>query len=67
VGFVITTKPENHVSKGQTLATIYARTKKDLGTGRSVLEQAIVISDSAAVQLPLVSHRITARGVEKLA
>jgi pyrimidine-nucleoside phosphorylase len=67
VGFVITANPENHVLKGQTLATIYARSKKDLETGRSVLEQAIVISDSAPPPLPLVSHRITARGVERLA
>jgi thymidine phosphorylase len=67
VGFVITAKPEDHVLKGQTLATIYARSKKDLETGRSVLEQAIVISDSAPSPLPLVSHRITARGVERLA
>jgi pyrimidine-nucleoside phosphorylase len=67
VGFVITAKPEDHVLKGQTLATIYARNKNDLDTGRSVLEQAIVISDSAPPSLPLVSHRITARGVEVLA
>jgi pyrimidine-nucleoside phosphorylase len=67
VGFVITANPENHVLKGQTLATIYARSKKDLETGRSVLEQAIVISDSAPPPLPLISHRITARGVERLA
>ena len=67
VGFVITAKPENHVMKGQTLATIFARSKEGLDTGRSVLERAIVISDSAPPPLPLVSHRITARGVEKLA
>ena len=67
VGFVITAKPENHVMKGQTLATIFARSKEGLDTGRSALERAIVISDSAPLPLPLVSHRITARGVEKLA
>ena len=67
VGFVITAKPEDHVLKGQVLATICARSKKDLETARSVLEQAIVISDSAPPPLPLVSHRITARGVERLA
>jgi thymidine phosphorylase len=55
------------VLKGQVLATIHARSKKDLETARSVLEQAIVISDSAPQPLPLVSHRVTARGVEKLA
>lgn len=67
VGFVITAKPADHVIKGQTLATIHARTKEDLDKGRSVLEQAIVISNSAPPPLPLVSHRITARGVETLA
>jgi pyrimidine-nucleoside phosphorylase len=67
VGFVITAKPEDHVLKGQTLATIYARTREDLETARTVLEKAIVISDSAPPPLPLVSHRITARGVERLA
>ena len=67
VGFVITAKPEDHVVKGQVLGTIHARSKKDLATGRSVLEQAIVIAESARPPLPLVSHRITARGVELLA
>jgi pyrimidine-nucleoside phosphorylase len=67
VGFVITAKPEDHVVKGQVLGTIYARNKKDLVTGRAVLEEAIVVAESAPPPLPLVSHRITARGVEKLA
>jgi pyrimidine-nucleoside phosphorylase len=67
VGFVITAQPQDRVLKGQLLATIHARSKKDLETGRSVLEKAIVISDSAPPPLPLVSHRITAGGVETLA
>ena len=68
VGFVITTKPADHVTKGQVLATIHARSKGDLETGRSVLEHAIVISDSApSPPLPLISHRVTVRGVEALA
>jgi pyrimidine-nucleoside phosphorylase len=67
VGFVITAKPEDHVVKGQPIATIHAGSQKDLATGRSVLEQAIVIAESAGPPLPLVSHRITARGVELLA
>jgi hypothetical protein len=46
---------------------IHARSEQDLTVGRSVLEKAIVIGDSAGVPLPLVSHRITARGVEALA
>jgi pyrimidine-nucleoside phosphorylase len=67
VGFVIDAKPHDRVSKGQRLATIHARTRKDLETGRSILQKAIVISDSAPPALPLVSHRITAGGVETLA
>jgi pyrimidine-nucleoside phosphorylase len=67
VGFVITAKPGLHVTKGQTLATIHARSEADLAVGRSVLESAIVIGDSAEPPLPLVSHRVTARGVEQLA
>jgi thymidine phosphorylase len=67
VGFVITVQPQDRVLKGQPLATIHARSKKDLETGRSVLEKAIAISDSAPPPLPLVSHRITAGGVETLA
>jgi thymidine phosphorylase len=66
VGFVIAAKPTDHVLKGQTLATIHARSREDLIVGRTVLEEAIVIGDSAPAPLPLVSHRITAGGVETL-
>ncbi|MEP6857807.1 MAG: thymidine phosphorylase, partial [Gemmatimonadales bacterium] len=59
VGFVITAKPGHHVTKGQTLATIHARSREDIAVGRSTLEQAIVIGDSAPPPLPLVSHRVT--------
>jgi pyrimidine-nucleoside phosphorylase len=66
VGFVITAKPGLHVTKGQNLATIHARSIVDLDVGRSTLEGAIVIGDSARPPLPLISHRVTARGVETL-
>ena len=66
VGFVITAKPGLHVTKGQPLATIHARTKEHIDIGRSVLEQAIGIGDSAPPSLPLISHRVTTRGVETL-
>jgi pyrimidine-nucleoside phosphorylase len=66
VGFVIAAKPSDHVLKGQPLATIHARSREDLIVGRTALEEAIVIGDSAPATLPLVSHRITARGVETL-
>lgn len=67
VGFVITVKPGMHIVKGQTLATIHARSESDLAVGRSVLKSAIAIGDAADPPLPLVSHRVTARGVEQLA
>jgi pyrimidine-nucleoside phosphorylase len=67
VGFVITAKPGHHVTKGQTLATIHARSREHLDVGRAALERAIVLGDSAPLPLPLVSHRVTARGVEPLA
>ncbi|MDP9204642.1 MAG: thymidine phosphorylase [Gemmatimonadota bacterium] len=67
VGFVIAAKPGHHVAKGQTLATIHARSREDLDVGRSVLERAIVVGDSSLPPLPLISHRVTARGVENLA
>jgi pyrimidine-nucleoside phosphorylase len=66
VGFVITAKPGDHVTRGETLATIHARDREGLEVGRMTLEQAIAISNSTPDPLPLVSHRITARGVETL-
>ena len=66
VGFVITAKPGLQVIKGQSLATIHARSREDIEVGRATLEHAIVVGDSALPPLPLVSHRVTARGVEPL-
>ena len=66
VGFVVSAKPGDRVSKGQPLATIHARNEEGLVTGRSILEGALVVADSAEAALPLVSHRVSARGVEEL-
>lgn len=66
VGFVIPAKPGARVEKGQTLATIYARNEQGLELGTSILEQAIAIGDETPVVLPLVSHRVTVRGVVEL-
>lgn len=66
VGFVVTAKPGVRVRKGQTLATIHARTDDDVRVGREVLEKAIVIGDQPASPLPLVSHLVTTRGVEEI-
>jgi pyrimidine-nucleoside phosphorylase len=66
VGYVITANPGTRVTKGQSLATIHARTREDLEVGKLALEQAIVISEAEVHALPLVSHRIAASGVEQL-
>ena len=66
VGFVVSAKPGTRVEAGQKLATIHARNKEGLATGTSVLDEAIVIGDSAVTPLPLVSHHVTARGVVEL-
>jgi pyrimidine-nucleoside phosphorylase len=66
VGFVVSAKPGTRAEKGQRLATIHARKKEGLELGRSILDEAIVIGDFEVPALPLVSHRVTARGVEEL-
>jgi pyrimidine-nucleoside phosphorylase len=67
VGFVITAKPGERVSKGDALATIHARSESDLKLGESILQKAISIGAERPKSLPLVSHRVTLRGVETLA
>ena len=66
VGFVITAKPGRRVAKGQSLATVHARSREDLTLGRSILGDAIVIGDSPVTPLPLLSHWVTTRGVEPI-
>ena len=67
VGFVINAKPGDKVVKGQPLATIHARSSEDLRVGSTALDEAIVIGDEAVKPLPLVSHRVTVKGVEVIA
>ena len=64
VGFVITARQGDWVNAGEPLATIFARDRAGVETGRAVLRTAIHIADEAEPPLPLVSHRVTASGVE---
>ena len=64
VGFVITARPGDWVEQGEPLATIFARDRAGVETGRQVLRNAIAIAEEADPPLPLVSHRVTAAGVE---
>ncbi len=66
VGFVISAKPGDRVSQDEPLATVFARDADGVSRGLAALQEAIVIDDVGGVGLPLVSHRITAAGVEVL-
>jgi len=64
VGFVITSRPGDWVEAGEPMATIFARDRAGIGSGRQALRTAVLIADEAEPPLPLVSHRVTAAGVE---
>jgi thymidine phosphorylase len=67
-GFVVTARPGSHVRRGEPLATVHARDHATVQAGLRVLGEAIVIADEMSEPpLPLVSHRVTADGVEVLA
>jgi thymidine phosphorylase len=61
---VITARPGDWVEAGEPLATIFARDRTGIGSGRNTLSHAIMIADEAEPPLPLVSHRVTIDGVE---
>ena len=66
VGFVITARPGDWVEQGEPLATIFARDRAGVESGRATLRAAIAIADEADPPLPLVSHRVSSAGVEQL-
>jgi pyrimidine-nucleoside phosphorylase len=65
VGFVITAKPGREVKAGDELAVVHAWDQDGADIGAEVLAKAISIGDEPEPFLPLISHRITAAGVEK--
>jgi pyrimidine-nucleoside phosphorylase len=67
VGFMITARPGDWVEQGEPLATIFARDRAGVDSGRAALRAAIAIADEADPPLPLVSHRVTSAGVEQFA
>jgi pyrimidine-nucleoside phosphorylase len=66
VGFVVTCKPGDVVRAGEPVASVFARDSDGIAIGMAALGEAVSIGDAGALA-PLVSHRITARGVEVLA
>ncbi len=67
VGFHILVRPGQHATRGQPLAAIYARDTTGLEAGRACIAEAIVIDDAYVLPPPLISHRVSAAGVEELA
>jgi pyrimidine-nucleoside phosphorylase len=64
VGFVITARPGDWVEQAEPLATIFARDRAGVESGRQALRQALIIADEADPPLPLISHRVNSSGVE---
>jgi pyrimidine-nucleoside phosphorylase len=62
---VITVKPGDEVAARQPLASVFARDDAGIALGLDALRRAIVIGDQG-VALALVSHRVTAAGIEAL-
>jgi pyrimidine-nucleoside phosphorylase len=67
VGFRITARPGDAVRVGETLAMIEARDALCAEAGRAALAAAVVIGPGAVVPRPLISHRVTTSGVERVA
>jgi pyrimidine-nucleoside phosphorylase len=65
VGFVITVKPGDPVRAGEPIASVFARDAAGIALGLQALSEAVTIGETGRLT-PLVSHRITARGVELL-
>jgi len=67
VGFVVTAKPGDTVREGDPLATVHAADEAGLELGCAALAEAIRVTDEAPAALPLISHRVSASGVEQYA
>jgi pyrimidine-nucleoside phosphorylase len=65
VGFVITVKPGDPVREGEPIASVFARDEAGIALGLKALQEAVTVGETGRLT-PLVSHRITSRGVEQL-
>jgi pyrimidine-nucleoside phosphorylase len=63
VGFVITVKPGDAVRAGEPIASVFARDEAGVALGMAALREAVTIGERARLS-PLISHRITARGMD---
>lgn len=66
VGIVLHVRPGSRVERGQPIATVHARDDDGRKAAEAALRQAIVLGEGVPQRRPLISHRVTARGVEEL-
>ena len=66
VGFVIPIKPGDQVRAGEPLASVFARDRAGIDVGLNALDEAVLIAEAGTLS-PLISHRVTADGIEVLA
>lgn len=66
VGFHLLVRPGQHVTRGQPLGVVYARDAAGVEAGTACLLRAIVLGEEVVTPPPLISHRVTAAGVEAL-
>ena len=66
VGVMLHVRPGQRVAEGQPLATVHAASEAGRREAEYALRQAMPIGDGTVSSRPLISHRITARGVEEL-
>ena len=68
VGFELAVRVGQEVQAGQPLGTVHANSDATLASGAEVLRSAVRIASELSVSFrPLVSHRVTAGGIEALA
>ena len=65
-GIVMRRSVGDRVSAGDPVAEIHARTEADADAAARAVADALEIGDGAAAARPLISHRVTAAGVEPL-
>lgn len=66
VGFVMAVGIGDIVASGQRLAEVHAADEEAAVAAEAALRAAIEVGDGEAAARPLVSHRVTADGVERL-
>jgi pyrimidine-nucleoside phosphorylase len=66
VGFTIHAIPGDRVKAGDAIATIHAADTDGLAAGKAALDAAVLVGDEPPTIPSLISHRVTANGVEKL-